>query len=75
MDALPPALPRAQSYRTSRGETSRDPRRSFDVNRRRTDPGRMSADVRGSEEDEQRRDSSLGMSKSEEDMGESQGGA
>ena len=75
MDARPPALPRAMSCRSSREGTSRDPRRSFDVSRRETVQGGMSADVRGSEEDEQRRDGSLGMSMSEESIGESQGGA
>ena len=75
MDARPPALPRAMSSRSSREGTSRGPRRSFDVSRRRSVQGGMSADVRGSQEDEQRRDGRLGMSMSEEDMGESQGGA
>ena len=36
MDARPPALPRAMSSRSSREGTSRDPRRSFDVSRRRS---------------------------------------
>jgi len=75
MDARLPALPRAMSCRSSREGTSRDPRRSFDVSRRGTVQGEMSSDVRGLEEDEQRRDGSLGMSMSEEGVGESQGGA
>ncbi|KAG8649372.1 hypothetical protein MANES_08G086133v8 [Manihot esculenta] len=75
MDARPLALPRTMSCRSSREGTSRDPRRSFDVSRRGTVQGGMSAGVRGLEEDEQRRDGSLGMSMSEEGMEESQGGA
>ena len=74
MDAHSPALQRARSCRISREGTSRDPRRSFEASRRRSVHGGMSADVMGAEEDNQRRDSSLGVSRSEEDMGESQGG-
>ena len=74
MDAHSPALQRARSCRTIRESTSRDPRRSFDAGRRRSVHESMSADVMETEEDNQRRDSSLGMSMSVEDMGESQGG-
>ena len=73
-DARPPALPRAMSCRSSRERTSRDPRRSFDVSRRGTVQGGLSEDVGDDMDVDQRRDGSLGVSMSEEGMGESQGG-
>jgi len=74
MDARPPALPRAMSYRSSRERVSRDPRRSFDASRRGAVQGGVLAE--GDEMDvDQRRDGSLGVSMSEEGTGESQGGA
>ncbi|KAG8642525.1 hypothetical protein MANES_12G093950v8 [Manihot esculenta] len=77
MSARPPALPRAMSSRASRERAARDPRRSLDLGRSRsvrgTVQGGISEDMGDDMDVEQRRDGSLGVSMSEEGMGESQG--
>lgn len=56
MDALPHAASsRARASRSKRGEVSRDPRRSFDVGKRRTNLGRMLVNEKELMGDEQRR--------------------
>lgn len=64
---------KARASRSNRREASRDSRSSFDVSRRRTNPGRMSADDIESVGDEQRRDGSLGMSSKREVVGDFEG--
>lgn len=47
INALPSAAPsRAQTSRSNRKKISRDPKRSFNVGRRKIDPGRMLVDDR-----------------------------
>ena len=72
--ARPPALPRARSHRSSREGTSRDPRRSSDESRRGVSRGGRSVEERGVREEDQSRDASMGVGRSEEGMGESLGG-
>ena len=78
MSARPPTLPRAMSSRSNRERAVRDPRRSLDLGRSRsvrgTVQGGASEDMGDDMDVEQRRDGSLGVSMSEEGMGESQGG-
>ena len=69
--ARPPALPRARSHRSSREGTSRDPRRSSDESRRGVSRGGRSVEERGVMEEDQSRDVSMGVGRSEEGMGES----
>lgn len=75
MGTFPPSLPRAQSCRVSRWETSRELGKSFDVSREGMDLRRMSADASEVETDVQRRDGGLDVSMFEESMGEPQEGA
>lgn len=75
MNALSPITStRAWVSRSNREEESRDPRKSFDISRRRTNPGKMFGDDKKSMGDEQRRDKSLGMDSKREGLGESKGG-
>lgn len=73
INAFSSAAPsRAWTSKSNGREVLRDPR-SFDVNKRRINLGRMSADDRESVGDEQRRDGSLDMSFERESVRESKG--
>ena len=75
--ARPSTLPRAMSSRSNRDRAVRDPRRSLDLGGSRsvrgTVQGGMSEDMGDQMDVDQRRDGNLGVSMSEEGMGESQG--
>ena len=74
VDAQPPVLPRARSQRSSREDMSMDPRRSLDESRRGVVRGGRSEEVREAMDVEQAMDESMGIGRSDEGMGEFQGG-